>query len=224
MSFKYEPVAQCNDLSWLCSEGPYLEFIKRLTSRNPSICKPDPKNYRIGSRVGTSRSVVLNVSPDHTVKPRHFSSITDLKTHFKQREKDDAQGKQNTSRRVYILEGLDPQFIEAYGSYFYMDPMLFVKQERNTVWNLRDIQEEFSDTASLPSLHDPQRYFRLKYREMRKFGQDFNHWHTTCATSGSHIAAIGFERKLASVAAVERKCSFWFKDAPGGHGGWDGSF
>lgn len=224
MTSIYKPNAQLNDLSWLCSEGPYLEFIEKLKSRNPSLCKPDPKNHRIGSRVGTSRSVLLNICPDHTVTSQHFNSISELKIHFKKRAENDGKGEPNTSRRVYILEGLDPQFVEAYGSYFFMDPMLFTRQERNTVWDMGDIQEGFSDTPYLPSLDNPEKCFRLKYREMRKFGPDFDHWRMICATSGSHIAGIGFEWKLDSVAAVERKCSFWFRYDIGGLGGWDGAF
>ncbi|KAG4030587.1 hypothetical protein MFRU_011g00460 [Monilinia fructicola] len=221
MTSIYKPNAQLNDLSWLCSEGPYLEFIEKLKSRNPSLCKPDPKNHRIGSRVGTSRSVLLNICPDHTVTSQHFNSISELKIHFKKRAENDGKGEPNTSRRVYILEGLDPQFVEAYGSYFFMDPMFFTRQERNTVWDMGDIQEGFSDTPYLPSLDNPEKCFRLKYREMRKFGPDFDHWRMICATSGSHIAGIGFEWKLDSVAAVERKCSFWFRYDIGGLGGWD---
>ncbi|KAF7869753.1 hypothetical protein EAF04_004537 [Stromatinia cepivora] len=221
MTSKYQPDTQSSDLSWLCSEGLYLEFIKKLKSRNPSIYKPDPKNHRIGSRLGASRSVLLNVCPDHTVTSQHFSNVSELKTHFAQRAKDDGEGKPNTSRRVYILEGLDPQFVEAYGSYFFMDPMFFIRQERNTVWDMGDIQEGFSDTPPLPSLESPEKCFRLKYREMRKFGSDFDHWRTICAVSGSHIAGIGFLGKLDSLAAVERKCSFWFRDAAENQGGWD---
>ncbi|KAI9649519.1 hypothetical protein NHQ30_002097 [Ciborinia camelliae] len=220
MASKYQLGAQSSDLSWLCSEGPYLEFIKKLKSRNPSICKPDPKNQRIGSRVGTSRSVVLNVCSDHTVQSQHFINISELKSHFKQRAEDDGKGKPNKIRRVYILEGLDPRFVEAYGSYFFMDPMFFARQERNTVWDMGDIQEGFSDTPSLPSLDNPEKCFRLKYREMRKFGSDFNNWRMICGTSGSHIAGIGFQWKLDCVAAVERKCSFWFSDTFDGQG-WD---
>ncbi|KAK8905299.1 hypothetical protein QC760_006487 [Botrytis cinerea] len=221
MASKYQPDTQSSDLSWLCSEGPYLEFIKSLKSRNPSIYKPDPKNHRIGTRLGTSRSVVLNVRPDHTVISEYFKNVSELKDHFAQRVKDDENGKPNTRQRVYILEGLDPQFIEAYGSYFFMNPTFFVRQGRNTVWDMRDVQEEFSDSPILPSLENPDKYFRLKYREMRKFGPDYDHWRTVCATSGSHVSGIGFEYKLDSLAAVERKCSFWFRDATNNQGGWD---
>ncbi|KAF7925558.1 uncharacterized protein EAE98_006783 [Botrytis deweyae] len=221
MASKYQPDTQSSDLSWLCSEGPYLEFIKSLKSRNPSIYKPDPKNHRIGSRVGTSRSVALNVCPDHTVTSEHFKNVSELKNHFAQRVKDDGKGEPNKMQRVYILEGLDPQFIEAYGSYFFMNPMFFARQGRNTIWDMRDIQEGFSDSPPLPSLENPDKCFRLKYREMRKFGPEYDHWRTICATSGSHVSGIGFEYKLDSLAAVERKCSFWFRDAADNQGGWD---
>ncbi|KAK6600154.1 hypothetical protein H4I96_07480 [Botrytis cinerea] len=127
---------------------------------------------------GTSRSVVLNVRPDHTVISEYFKNVSELKDHFAQRVKDDENGKPNTRQRVYILEGLDPQFIEAYGSYFFMNPTFFVRQGRNTVWDMRDVQEEFSDSPILPSLENPDKYFRLKYREMRKFGPDYDHWRT----------------------------------------------
>ncbi|KAF7903369.1 uncharacterized protein EAF01_006418 [Botrytis porri] len=156
-----------------------------------------------------------------TLTSEHFKNVSELKNRFAQRVKDDVEARPNIGQRVYILERLDANFVEAYGSYFFMNPLFFTKQGRNTVWDMRDIQEGFSDNPPLPSLENPDKCFVLKYREMRNFGPDYDHWRTICATSGSHVSGIGFEYKLDSLAAVERECPFWFRDAVDNHGGWD---
>jgi hypothetical protein len=212
---------QRDDGRWLCAEGPYLDYITKMNDLNPGIGNPDPKNKYIGSRVGQSRSVVLEVKPDRTWSCETFKNALEVKTHFKERSNRNSEQSTGLHQRIYILEGLDPNYVEAYGSYFFMDPRFFVRQERNDLWNLGDLESDIHDTFPLPSLIDPDKYFRIKYREVRQFGPQLKDWRTTCALTGRHIAAIGFEGRLDSIGAVARKFSFWSKE--GKNGSWDGN-
>jgi hypothetical protein len=216
------PLQQPDGGRWLCAEGPYLDYITKMNALNPGIENPDPKNQHIGSRVGQSRSVLLEVTPDRTWSRQTFKNAVEIKTHFKERSNGNSEQSAGLYQRIYILEGLDPNYVEAYGSYFFMDPRFFVRQERNGLWNLGDLESDIHDTSSLTSLIDPDKYFRIKYREVRKFGPQMKYWRTTCAVTGRHIAAIGFEGRLDCIGAVARKISFWSKE--GKNESWDGKY
>jgi hypothetical protein len=214
------PPQQPDGGRWLCTEGPYLDYITKMDALYPGIGDPGAQNEHISSRVGHSRSVLLELTPDRTWTRQTFKNPVEIKTHFKDRSDGNLDQSTGLHRRIYILEGLDPNYVEAYGSYFFMDPRFFVRQERNDLWNLEDMKSHSHDTPSLTSLIDPERCLRIKYREVRQFGPRLKHWRTTCAVTGRHIAAIGFEGKLDSIGAVARKFSFWSKE--GKDGSWDG--
>ena len=216
------PSQQPNCGSWLCAEGPYLDYVTKMNVLNPGIGNPDPKNQHIGSRVGQSRSILLEARPDRTWLRQTFKNATEIKAHFNERSNKNSEQTAGFYQRIYILEGLDPNYVEAYGSYFFMDPRFFVSQERNSLWNLRDLESDIHDTPRLTSLIDPDKYFRVKYREVRQFGPQLKSWRTTCAVTGRHIAAIGFEGRLDSIGAVARKFSFWSKK--GKNDSWDGNY
>lgn len=186
---------------------------------NPGILSSDPKNGCIGSRIGQSRTVLLE-HKSNTIEWSciPFGSVTSLKDHFKARKDQlDHQSEPTlTTQRIYILEGLDPEYVEAYGSQFAMDPMFFVGQERHELWNSRDVESHTDDPALLPSAVQPDERFRVKYREVRDFGPQLKDWRTTCALTGRHIAAIGFNGKLDSVGAIARRMSYWSEKDPDG--------
>lgn len=224
MSTQLHPVntsANRNDGAWLCAEGPYLNFISRMNDLNPGMGLPDPKNEYIGSRVGQSRSVVLELKPDVTWSCRTFQSASEVKNHLRQIPSAPMQAT-NSRKRIYILEGLDPQYVEAYGSHFFMDPSFFVRHERNDLFNLKRSEFHIHDPPPLPSLKHPENYFRVKYREIRQFGPQLRDWRTTCALTGRHISAIGFEGKLDTAGSIARKFSFWSQKHA--DDGWDGMY
>ncbi|KAH9213611.1 hypothetical protein DL95DRAFT_436331 [Leptodontidium sp. 2 PMI_412] len=195
---------------WLWPEGPYLDYVTKLDTLYPGTGTIDPLNHHISSRVGQSRSVLLELTPDQKWSRQTFKDGAEIKNHFTDRQQNDVLGKTPVlSQRIYILEGLDPDFVQAYGSYFFMDPRFFVRQERNDLWNLNHNESVIHDTDILPSRIDPERYFRIKYREVRHFGPQLRDWRTVCAATGRHVAAIGFQWNLDNNAAVARKFSFW---------------
>jgi|TARA_R110002060_G_scaffold12655_6_gene18024 hypothetical protein len=114
---------------------------------------------------------VLERRPDERWSRQTFNNHVEIKDHFKKRGDIDHSKTLDSSRqRIYILEGLNPHFVEAYGSYFFMDPRFFVRQERKDLWNLKMGGSVIQDTIVLPSLVDCNRYVRVKYREVREFG------------------------------------------------------
>ncbi|PQE03843.1 Mg2+ transporter zinc transport protein [Rutstroemia sp. NJR-2017a BBW] len=217
----YETKHPVEDPRWLSIKDTYAKVVRKLVSRNPTLGKPDPKKHHLESRIGASRCTIFTLNSNKTATSQHFTTASSIKEYFLRRRKPEEDGIHRTTNCIHILEGLDPEFVDVYGSYLMIDPIFFAKQDRNDVWDLLDLQDDYSDTELLPSLTDPDKYFRLKYREMRRFGPDFKHWRTVCSVTGSHLAAVGFQWKLDSIAALERKCSFWFRKPAQGSEGWD---
>lgn len=205
---------------WLCTEGPYQDYIAMANGLSPGIEAPDPKNKHVSSRVGQSRSVLLEMKSGNPWSLQAFNSATEIKLHFKERLKENSRESKESCYRIYILEGLAPDYVEAYGSYFFMDPRFFVRQERNDVWNLEELNFASQDSSFLPCLRESNEYFCIKYPEVRQFGPKLKDWRTTCALTGRHIASIGFEGRLEGIGVLNRKFSFWSKE--GSNGCWDG--
>lgn len=203
-------------LEWICAAGPYQDHIRQMAALKPGLDRPDSKNNALVSRIGTSRCVELEIQPDLSTTAHLFQDETELRMHFAARKQSHAQ----LRRRIYLLEGLDPNYVDALGSYFWMDPSVFVQHERNAAWNAQSSRADDRDVTPLPSLRNAETYWRLRYREVRQFGIDAPDWRTTCAVTGSHLAGIGFDWRLDGLVALERKCSYWFQE--NGHDSWDG--
>ncbi|KAF2435204.1 hypothetical protein EJ08DRAFT_580854 [Tothia fuscella] len=206
--------------NWLSSPGPYQETIKKAINLNPSLAKEDPRNIYTIPRLGNSRLVCLDLeltgAPNlDRLKQREFSNVIDLKVYLDSYHSSPLL----QHRRVYIMEGLDPDFVQVIGSHFSIDPSFFLYQERHPrleVWdrgNHRAIA-----TPRLPSLSDPKQYV-LQYPEMRNFNNELIYYRNVCARTGRPILTIGFEGRLDPISTICRKCSIWTTTHP--DGSWD---
>jgi hypothetical protein len=148
-----------------------------------------------------------------------FASAAELSAHLKHSSR--AIGPHNC--RIYIIEGLAPDFIAALGDHFLMDPTFFIGQERTTRWGLSF--EGSRNTPELPSLVDSAKSFTMKYYEPRNFGEieTISMW---CARTSRNISVTRntrpdlYDLKYEPVGIVHRKCSFWSQKLD--NTGWDG--
>jgi hypothetical protein len=206
--------------AWLSSKGPYEDIIKSSIAFNPGLAKSDPKNMHIESRLGSSRLTLLELeatstTPQHHVRQKQFSNANDLELYLDQSGR--AAGE---PRRIHILEGLDPDFVQFLGSRFSIDPSFFMRQERHPrleVWDRES--HRVMDTQSLPSLADSNQ-FVLRYPEMRYFNNALVYYRNVCAQTGRPILCVGFEGSLDGIGTICRKCSVWTKVHH--DGSWDG--
>lgn len=130
-------------------------------------------------------------------------------------------------RRLFILEDLEPAFVDVLGQCLEVDPLVF--SEQMNTWN-------FTDSTSvphraLPSLRSPEKSFTLRYYEIRTMDDE------DCIQTTKYQMTLAVNRRrierwrdvdLPSIepdkrhAFVRRCASFWTsKDRAGDSEGWD---
>jgi hypothetical protein len=199
-----------NDGRHLSSIGPYQDLISSMCIRNPNLRYPDRK--LIAGRGSEFGHVVVLEFHDKQVERKDFRASGHLQSHLE--ENNHLQGR----RRLYLLEDLSPNFVAVFGSHFTIDPALFMRQQRNTLWEHGHTSGNLPD---LPSLNDPSKSFYIRYPELRYFG--WNHiedFYMKCATTGRHIGLTRDRGRFDNVGNVHRSTSFWSQRSS--HGGWDG--
>jgi hypothetical protein len=185
--------------------------------------KPDPANKKNPLTPGNAKVVLLESpvtgSPDFAKQTfERPTGPQDLRAHFN--NIDNAVSK----RRIYIMEGLAPDYIAIIGGHFFMDPSFFQRQERTCVWS-----NEFtptSDALPQPSLLDPQRSFHLQYCELRQFSKALANKPFFCKRTGRHVGMTA-SRTLdgaggSTTGILRRKIGWWSRETT--NGGWDGKF
>lgn len=157
--------------SWLCTKGSYRNHIAAWCAVNPNIRAPDSKNQWSPLLIGNARVAMLELLPGKDVCRKDFSSSMELSKDLKSGLPPSSNMAESTSLgrrcRIYILEGLAPDFISVLGEHFLMDPTFFMKQERTNLWGLPF--EGINKTPYLPSGTEPENNFCLKYYELRNY-------------------------------------------------------
>lgn len=212
-----QPAAE--DGRWLSAEGLYRNYIAAYCELNPNLRTPDSKNRWSPLRNCQARVTMLELEQGKRAHRCDFQSAAELSTHLRHSSR--AIGAQNC--RIYIMEGLAPDFIGALGDHFLMDPTFFMAQERTTRWGLSF--EGSKNTPELPSLMDSEKIFAMKYYEPRNFREikTFSMW---CAVTSRNISVTRNTRpdlynlKYEPVGIVHRKCSLWSRKLD--KKGWDG--
>ncbi|KAF1829102.1 hypothetical protein BDW02DRAFT_510784 [Decorospora gaudefroyi] len=201
--------------SWLCADGDYRRYIEALSGSNPGLKKADPNNKN-GPLVNGKALVVLLDAPA-TTQPgfttREFKSEKELKKHFQHEVTHN-----HNHRRIYIMEGLAPDYIATIGGHFFMEPTFFQRQERTCVWS-NDFTP-VSDALPQPSLLDPERSFHLQYCELRQFNKALENRYYFCERTRRHVGMTASRQKEEStIGILRRKVSWWSRKTE--NGGWD---
>ncbi|KAF2731270.1 hypothetical protein EJ04DRAFT_498980 [Polyplosphaeria fusca] len=201
---------------WLCEKGPYQEYIKALSGSNPGLMQPDPANKKIPLINGLATVVLLEAGSTGKTSftPHSFRSASKLKEHF------DKTDDKHNSRRVYIMEGLAPDYVAVIGGHFFMDPTFFQRQERSCVWS-NDFTPT-SDALPQPSLLDPDKMYQIQYCELRQFTEEMENAPYFCARTGRHVGmtkARASQAEITTTGILRRKAGFWCRETS--RGGWD---
>ncbi|KAF9699339.1 hypothetical protein EKO04_002683 [Ascochyta lentis] len=201
--------------SWLCTEGPYQQYIAALSESNPGLKKADPNNKSNPLKLGNALVVLLDsdASGHPEFETTEFVNATELRNHF-----ENAPRNQNR-RRIYIMEGLAPDFVAAIGGHFYMEPTFWLRQERTCVWS-NDFTP-VSDALPQPSLLNPKKSFHVQYCELREFNKALENKPYFCKRTRRHVGmtAPRHGEENTTTAIMRRKVSWWCETTS--EGGWD---
>lgn len=138
-------------------QQPYWDTLTALRSRYPAI-----NSLQNGVRhwhPQRGRASVLEFYPGE-VRSRDFEDVQDLQHYFHH------VPHSRCENRLYLLEDLTLDYIEAFGSQFWIDPYLFAAQS----WAYHWAGNQYASMPRrLPSEQDPKRLFTLRYFEVRRF-------------------------------------------------------
>jgi hypothetical protein len=204
---------------------PYLDLINRLSGNG----HPDLKHlcselkWQKGKLLAErSRAVVLEYShPGVPPQQQLFCTSKELEGYL-------SSSSRTSCNRLYILEDISANYVEALGSQFSIEPSFWAQ-------HLRTTDRETSKTAGivsvLPSIKSLDTSFSLIYPEhtiiddpVEKFTEE-----PRIRSAKSLFADCNLYRKITltrpgefydGIAVVNRRASFWSRANPGGS--WDG--
>ncbi|MCJ1453864.1 hypothetical protein MMC28_004213 [Mycoblastus sanguinarius] len=200
-----------DDGRWLSVEGPYRSYIAAWCELNPNLRVADSKNVWTPLRNGNARVAMLELEQGRQVRRKDFSFAAQLSAHLKL-PYTKTTAERLSANRIYIMEGLAPDFIAALGEHFLIDPSFFMEQERTTLWG--NSHQGSKQIPCLPSSMDPGTRFLLKYYEVRDFGT-IGTPYQWCARTGRNISITRntrpdvYDLVFEPIGIVYRKCSFW---------------
>jgi hypothetical protein len=158
-----------------------------------------------------------------------FASPADLATYLTKHPAKSSRKKKN--RRLFILEDLEPSYIDVLGHHLGVDPLVF--SEQMNTWNFTDSNS--IPHRGLPSMCTPEQSFTLRYYEIRTLDDPtsidaltlqmtfavnrrrYERWHDI------DLPLSGIKDKRH--AFIRRCASFWTsQDLDQKDRGWDGEY
>lgn len=160
--FERKPYLQC--LETLENAFPALKtFLEKLANKKEAGREAVSNYYKIkGQRIpGRCFCLIFHDSSVTVVDEGGFESPATLRAYL---EKNPAtQSRNDKQRRLFILEDMEPDYVDALGHHLGVDPLVF--SEQMNTWNFTDSWS--IPHRGLPSMSIPGQSFTLRYYELR---------------------------------------------------------
>ncbi|XPS80647.1 hypothetical protein M3J07_012621 [Ascochyta lentis] len=201
--------------------GTYHKYRKALASASPVLKDSDPTQIHPVLQDGNAIVVLLESSrPNLTdFRATEFVTAGGLHLHLTR------AGCIGTINRIYVVEGLSPDYVSVLGHHFSIDPKFFQQQllHHGNGFNLEDTKNPLLLRRDLDShSHEPCAgdAFHLQYCELRKFDRVIEDLPFVCPMTGRAIDMLSRHFQEESTTAVlRRKVSWWNRSRP--DGSWD---
>jgi hypothetical protein len=230
-SFEGKPYLQC--LESLHGAFPALKsFLDKLANENEPGRNIVKTHYHQAHQRVPGRCVCLNFEDNKVsiVKEGGFESPAALRTYLENNSATNSRAKKQ--RRLFILEDMESDYVDALGHHLGVDPLVF--SEQMNTWNFTDSWS--IPYRGLPSMSIPAQSFTLRYYELRtlyeaksidKLSSQMSfaiNWRRYERWRDIDVPSAGKPDRRH--AFVRRCASFWTSQDPmdkGGNGlGWDG--
>ncbi|OCK89139.1 uncharacterized protein K441DRAFT_681398 [Cenococcum geophilum 1.58] len=205
----------------LAAAGDYRDAIKTLREKNKNLTHRDwkvPENR--ATVVLPSRVKIITFNVNGVPEEAKDYNAKELDTFLSNPPQDPSK----PPRRLFLLEGLSPEYVAVFGSHFPIDPTFFMQHQRTALWEGR---HRAGNTPMLASLKDPETSFMIEYSELLYFIDTPQIRSLRNPNDNRHI---NLSRKpkistdLDQVGIMHRKASFWSQKIKGsaeGTEGWD---
>lgn len=202
---RYDPPNKNDDGSWFCDEGPYLDRVRRDCMRRPNLRLPDSRNRAINFRSRAASTTVLAFSDGCEPLRTDLSDAKKLQQHFKQVHQNESE--HSPQRRVYLQEGINPEFISVLGQELNVEPMFFVDHERTS--HTLGWFNECNLAPQLPSSMDSSTSFTCSYYDLRATEPSLETFRAACADTGRDALTHRLRGEWQPTVVIHQKCSVW---------------
>ena len=202
-------------------ESSYYQTIESVCNRYPDLIsfRDFLRKHQTprAPRHSHGRATVLELRAGGVVREDFRNNVNKLEEYF------ESTRKSTCKHRLYLLEDLSPEYVEAFGSHFWMDPCFFAAQEAIVHWTGTKHDNGFPQ--KLPSVRRPDPFYTLRYYETIKLAQRPPRKASIRVWSNLYQrierAKLDFpENEEDKIYMVRRNASFWSR--PTREGGWDG--
>ncbi|SCO03154.1 uncharacterized protein FFB20_11873 [Fusarium fujikuroi] len=189
------------DGSWLSAPGPYRDLIGSLCASRPDLRSRDKTNESDWPPTCYSpRVVALEMQANSVHECLKTSDPIELDHHIESYKAKESAKK----RKIYILEGLNPEFISVLGKHLMIHPTLFTD---HLWWDVYSCTGHTMNNTALAS--SEQDYICFEYPEeflinVESRTRDLSY----CLKTGRFTTKANLGANLATLT-VDRKCSFW---------------
>jgi hypothetical protein len=160
--FKDKPYLQC--LGTLEDAFPALKsFLEKLANEEEPGRKAVNSHYLEQHRRAPGRCYCLEFKDESNsvIDKGAFESADALREYLQ--KKPATQSRDEKHRRLFILEDMEPEYVDALGHHLGVDPLVF--SEQMNTWNFTDSWS--IPHRGLPSMSIPEQSFTLRYYELR---------------------------------------------------------
>jgi hypothetical protein len=160
--FENKPYLRC--LETLENAFPALKtFLEKLANDNEPGRKAVKAHYKDNHNREPGRCYCLNFSNESIsiTGDGAFKSVDALKKYLG--EVSAEQSRKDKQRRLFIIEDMEPGYVDALGHHLGVDPLVF--SEQMNTWNFTDSWS--IPFRGLPSMSYPGQSFTLRYYELR---------------------------------------------------------
>lgn len=202
-----------NDGSWLSAPGPYRDLIRSLCASRPDLRSPDKTNEsEWPPTCYKPRIVALEMQGNSVRECLESSDLRELDQHFRE-----YKAKESAKKRIiYLLEGLDPEFISILGGHLMIHPILFTD---HLWWKSNSSTGHNIDNIALAS--SAQDFICFEYFEDFWMNPDIDNNHLSNCLKTGRFAAENILGGDYTSLTVDRKCSFW-SSMLSANGSWNG--
>ena len=212
MSFQFEMLE-----SSFAAPGRYRHDVAELANKFPSLRYNDYKKFEPERRFASQSRIACCEFDDAIPEKVRWSPIDNAKELGMFLEASHPPSPEQPRRRLFVLEGLDPECVSLLGIALEINPVIFTRHQRTALW---ESQHQFvGDALSLPTLHDSRKGFMLGYCELRHIDLPQNSFFMRCAENERYIHGTRLDGHFAEVGMVQRKATFWSHEL--GEGSWD---
>jgi hypothetical protein len=209
------PTPLCQDQQRATKDLVYVAMIERMSKQHPNyiFLRNELLRAKGTTDAERGRAAVLEFFDDNQVNHAGFKNSAELESYLR----DPCSSCQG---RLYLLEDIATNYVEAFGRNFCINPSFFARQLRTTSW---EASHEASSPTPFQSTSDHESVFSLCYPELVKFsGSEVRTKPGLFCYSNAYryVSVIRQKNFFDGIGLIHRRFSFWSRRNVNGI--WDG--